>query len=853
MLLQKLNHRLGLWRSGNYKTKNFDVIKELLQFQRENGILKYLREPQFEAIETHFYLRIVENSPTVFELYKLYFTTKKELREALGIVKNQEILDLIENEENIFDKIINDLEFCKRNQLESVRETIQMQYSSYILALTMGTGKTNLIGVIIALEFCLALEYPDANFMKNALVFAPGTTILESLKEMLDIPFEKILPPRFYKKFLANVKVVYAKDGQKELQVEKNGHFHLIITNTEKIKLRAKNIEPGLDFERIEKLEHQNLEANHRLQAITSLPNLGIFSDEAHNTYGQDLHKALKRVRETIDYIADQTNLICVVNTTGTPYYKKQILKDVVNSYRLNQGIMDNILKSIRSVESYQMKSDSQDDHKTLLLKVMTDFTKTYKDVKTDIRCPAKIAFYFKNIEEANSSKEMINTFLLQNNLNWGVIINTQESTKADIDRFNRLNQPSSNDRVIILVGKGKEGWNCPSLFATALIRELTSSNNFILQASTRCLRQVPYNTIGATIYLDSKNCSVLEKELLETEGLTLNQVQNAKNNHITKKLTLLKVKIPTITIKKLVRKLEIDPKIQEFDYYKVFDSNVLDPDIIQTKYLFDTKKGILKQSSDIASELTNQSDYISNYQASYELCDNYQLEYNKIFELLNTKYPDGVIPISQYKSLLFNISKQSLKNYKIIEDVVQQSLMLIKPEGFLQDANGQYYIEIQISQDNLAKIKDKPDDQKFGYHYSPYNFDSTPEVNFFDEILNQINQKPENIEDLYFTGGLTNPSQTDFYFEYKKENGDYGKYYPDFVIKLKTGRVVIVEIKSARDKDNLIDGQNGLKAQSIKTLIDLNPDKMQYEYVSVENENIPTNIIELFKNIIQS
>jgi len=38
--------------------------------------------------------------------------------------------------------------------------------------------------------------------------------------------------------------------------------------------------------------------ANLRLQAIASLPNLAIFSDEAHHTYGQSLDTELKKVRK---------------------------------------------------------------------------------------------------------------------------------------------------------------------------------------------------------------------------------------------------------------------------------------------------------------------------------------------------------------------------------------------------------------------------------------------------------------------------------------------------------------------------------------------------------------------------
>ena len=46
-----------------------------------------------------------------------------------------------------------------------MRETLTLDYPSYILALAMGAGKTILIGAICATEFAMALEYPDGPFV----------------------------------------------------------------------------------------------------------------------------------------------------------------------------------------------------------------------------------------------------------------------------------------------------------------------------------------------------------------------------------------------------------------------------------------------------------------------------------------------------------------------------------------------------------------------------------------------------------------------------------------------------------------------------------------------------------------
>ena len=99
----------------------------------------------------------------------------------------------------------------------------------------MGTGKTVLIGTIIATEFAMALRYPKGDFMKNALVFAPGTTIIESLREISEVPFDQILPASLHRDFLANLKITYPQSWLKRQFKSKPGStYNVIVTNTEK-------------------------------------------------------------------------------------------------------------------------------------------------------------------------------------------------------------------------------------------------------------------------------------------------------------------------------------------------------------------------------------------------------------------------------------------------------------------------------------------------------------------------------------------------------------------------------------------------------------------------------------------
>jgi hypothetical protein len=224
--------------------------------------------------------------------------------------------------EDLFERIRTDDGFVADFRLQSLRESLSLEYPSYILALAMGAGKTVLIGAIIATEFALAIEYPDGPFVQNALVFAPGKTIIESLRELADIPYEKLLPPRLHRPFSTHLKLTFTRDGEKTIPVIAGSAFNLVVTNTEKIRIQKETIRKadlnGLFSDQQEE-EAKREVANLRLQSIASLPHLAIFSDEAHHTYGQSLDTDLKKVRRTVDYLAGATNLIAVVNTTGTP------------------------------------------------------------------------------------------------------------------------------------------------------------------------------------------------------------------------------------------------------------------------------------------------------------------------------------------------------------------------------------------------------------------------------------------------------------------------------------------------------------------------------------------------------
>jgi type III restriction enzyme len=483
------------------------------------------------------------------------------LLDAIGL-NQQGIKDfLLERDgdlEALWERVRSDDDFVRDYKLEAVRETLTLEYPSYILALAMGAGKTILVGAIIATEFAMGMEYPEGPFVQNALVFAPGKTIIESLRELLAIPYEKLLPPRLYKPFAASYKPLFTRDGEKDIPVIRGSLFNVVVTNTEKIRIQKETIRKSDIGELINsKGEEARAEiANLRLQAVASLPHLAVFSDEAHHTYGQSLGAELKRVRQTVDYLHHNSpNLICVINTTGTPYYQRQPLRDVVAWYGLSQGIRDGILKDVAdNIRQFEIGGHAD----KFVHHVVTDFFKEYGKVCLPNGSPAKVAIYFPQTNDLKELRPVIDNALVEVGQSPAIcLVNTSDAhltTQADINAFNRLNDPNAPHRVMLLVNKGTEGWNCPSLFSCALARRLKTSNNFVLQAATRCLRQIPGNSHKARIYLSKENLSILDTQLRETYGESVTDLNHAGQETRSAKILLNKVDVPPLVVTQTVR-----------------------------------------------------------------------------------------------------------------------------------------------------------------------------------------------------------------------------------------------------------------------------------------------------------
>jgi len=785
LLIEKLNEQVNDWRNKHYQGA-FSETKNILRHIKKVG---YLYTPQIEALETYIYLKEVLGNKTTDEVVKGLFSNNEKLIDSLPISDAEKY------------KLLKD-----KGSLEEMLSSIynKFDYPNQVYALTMGSGKTILMGTMILYEFVLSnLHNNDNRFAKNILVFAPDTTIIESLKEIKNFDYSKVIPKE-YQNILLNIKYHYLENT--DSAVNFLGNNNIIVSNSQKIIIKTKHKKDnGQQFLLNEREREKQTIINKRLQAIKTLENLSILVDEAHHSYGSkgkdSLQTKLKSSRETILHIHQEgkTPIVNVVNLTGTPYVENKMINDVVYHFGLKQGIEQGILKQVRFFEYDNIKSEQ------FLDQVVTHFIEQYSKKKLEGKLP-KIAIYASSIEDLQQNlRPTLEKILLNKKIDTNKILEYHTKAEQFKDEFILLDTIESKKQFILLVGKGTEGWNVRSLVATALFRK-PSSSIFVLQSTTRCLRSIGDNSTVATIFLSPENARILDNELENNFGVTRADLEQQSVDRV--EITLNVQKKKTIKVKKEIREV-IGIASKKDNEVKLLPIQNLIEQIgtvtIKSKFIeLNTSKSEanLRESKDQEIELTSRK--TSLYEVISELSIATHLTCITIKNILqqNKLLTDSlVIAVGKKHEILNFLAQQIIAEmfeYKEKVIFIDETIELTKnfPFKISRDKNTK-------SNNNLIVYKEDKSPHRLGFHIDPYAFDSEDELELFSFLEREL-EPNEFIKDIYFTGNINDQTHTDFYFEYwNPQTEKLSNYFPDFLIETNTERFVVIEVKSDKERTN--------------------------------------------------
>ncbi len=818
-----------------------DLTRKFLAYNdSEDNSRAFLRKPQFEALEMYVFVKEFMNNKQVYKMFDDWRNRRERFSEAspYSISKDGQIFLFDQQTEQQTDAIF--------RQMQKYRES----YPNYIYALTMGLGKTILMATCIYYEFLLANKYPkDKRFCHNALVFAPDKTVLQSLREIMTFDKTKVVPPEYARVLDSNIKFHFMDDTGTILHTIDDSDFNIIISNTQKIIVKKKRKETSaaetlfgvsgsllsavydteIDDDEDDAWDDTTLMDNQRFKKLCRLPQLGVYVDEAHHLFGSDLEKQIRSrganktsLRGTINLLAENTSIVACYNYTGTPYVKNQLLPEVVYAYGLRESIWNGFLKDADLIGFENVKSDE------FLTVVVTKFWEKYGG-KTYESLNPKLAIYAAGVEEAVTEvRPVLEKILSERGIpSSKILLNVGDAkyTKDDDLRdFNNLDVPGTEGnekQFIILVEKGKEGWNCRSLFGVALFRS-PKSKIFVLQATMRCLRAITDERLTATVFLSKENYDTLDDELHKNFNMEIKDIKNPSNAHRHRYQVRVLPPPRTITIKRTwheytLHKKEysgpVDFKLATIDYSKY----------VSTMY----GGGSLARETRVQEE---NIDYVKEKMqySEFSLCGEVAryLNISCVIALrILRESVDGIKAVlekvNQYNAVLDDHIIPTV--FRTLFDITAEQRTEDKELVLLREPKGSGYYEFS-SKDDLVLTNlypgFTPEQVKKSFHADTYCFDSVPEKECFLQYI-----KSSKVAAVYFTGMFTSNQGDLFLHYYDPESRRIRQYYPDFLAKMSDGSYRLIEVKG----DHMIEDEVVKAKEAAARELAAANDKMEY------------------------
>jgi type III restriction enzyme len=810
-----------------------DPTRRFLDFndQEKNDRKVFLRRPQFEALEMYVFLKEYLGNEQVSTVFAKWFNKTGPFS---GMKEEISFSDARQG------SLFSDATASNFKSVYDYYKKYAENYPNYIYALTMGVGKTILMATCIFYEFLLSYKYPkDPRFCHNAVVFAPDLTVRQSLREIQTFDRSLVIPPEYVSILNANLKFHYLQENAGGAKVTLNtidgSDFNLVITNTQKVILKKKNKErlgvesllndtpietagPASDLikeiyndENIK--DEGDLISNQRFQKLARLSQLGVYVDEAHHMFGSELEKSLlssgadkTSLRNTINYLAgklDQagSRVVGCYNYTGTPYVKHQMLPEVVDYYGLKQAIHDGYLKKVE-IKGFDNVRDEQ-----FLRTALTAFFQTYGGKVYENGLTPKMAIFgAQDSEITDIVKPIVEKVLSELGVSSDtILVNIGDETvthQSDINDFNNLDVPGSQGnkkQVILLVNKGKEGWNCRSLFMVAMFRS-PDSRVFVLQATMRCLRKITDTQQKALVFLSQDNYTILDEELTNNFGISIKEVNEA--GQAEKETIEVRVVMPIRTIQ--ISELRHDYSLIAKNPVSPIDFGLSSLDLEPYKSRVRTKVDLGSNRSEIVQEIRGEHNIqYSEIMIVAEISRYLNMSCLKIENVINNCV-DGVdlliTYVSSYNQILYDVVIPKVFSYffdvkEAVASTTKEVPLLKEPEN----ADHYSYKALKsLVEGRFDGLYDKYKDISF--HADNYCFDSKPERDYFLDRL--MNAQKFGIKHIYFTGMFTSDSNGLSIQYIDPESNSIRNYYPDFVIEYNDGHTDLIEVKG----DNKID-----------------------------------------------
>ncbi|MCF8083003.1 MAG: DEAD/DEAH box helicase family protein [Deltaproteobacteria bacterium] len=737
----------------------------------------------------------------------------------------------------------------------------------FVVKMATGSGKTKVMSLALAWSFYHKLYEPDSDLARNFLVIAPNIIVLDRIYmdfQGLRIFFEDPVIPdngvggrNWRDDFQLTLHV------QDEVRITRPTG-NIFLTNIHRV-YAGNDIPPSADDEDLreyflgKRWTGATTDSKVDLGMIVrDISELMVLNDEAHHIHDPSMawFKSIEDIHNRLKHKSAALSL--QVDTTATPKHNNgAIFVQTVTDYPLVEAISQNVVKhpvlpdapsraklterqSAKFTEKYadyiqlgviewrKAYAEHEKLGKKAILFVMTDDTRNCDDVAEylegtypDLKGAVLVIHTKKNgeISESMSGK-----------------------SKEELDKLreqaNAIDGEDSPYKAIISVMVLKEGWDVRNVTTIVGLRAYSAMSNILPEQTLgRGLRKMYPGGVEEYVSVVGTNAFMDFVESIQAEGVVLERkamgegtgpktplVVEVDRENVNKDIDDLDIEIPLLTprvYREYKNLSDLDPRAlgHEHVLYLEFSEEEQREIVFKDITTGEVSHTTVLDTAGIADYRSVIGYFSQTIMKDLHLVSGYDVLYGKVKAFVQNDLFGRKVELESPNTLR-NLSE--LAATKTLLETFKRAInaLTVQDKG---DAEIRDTIKLRQTRPFVAK------DQ--GY--------MIPKKSVFNRIIG------DSRFELIFAGFLEdcddvisyakNYLAVHFKLDYVNADGDISNYYPDFIVKLTDGRIIIVETKGQEDLDV------PMKMERLKQWcedINKTQSKAEYDFVFVDDEN---------------
>ena len=846
-LVQKIREQVKTWRDNSYSGASA-TSKALLNWWFKN-------------------LHLQEQSDGTVSEFQYYFAQREALETIIylyDVVKVRDEFDL--------------MRFDSSRAIST--GMFDENWRRFVIKMATGTGKTKVMSLAIAWSFFHKLYEQDSELSRNFLVIAPNIIVLDrlhhdfqGLRIFLEDP---VLPDNG---FAGNN---WRDDFQLTLHVQDEVRTvrptgNIFLTNIHRVYSSDQSPplpddENSMDYFLGKKPTGATTDSTVDLgDIVRDIDELMILNDEAHHVHDPKLawFKSIEDIHNRL--LQKGSELALQVDVTATPKHSNgAIFVQTVSDYPLVEAISQNVVKhpvlpnaesraklaerqSVKYTEKYadylelgviewrKAAEEHEKMGKKAILFVMTDNTQNCDEV----------AAYLENLHSALKDAVLV----IHTNKS-GEISEAKSSKKqAELEKLrkqaNDIDSLESPYKAIVSVLMLKEGWDVKNVTTIVGLRAYSAKPNILPEQTLgRGLRLMYAGTAEETVSVIGTDAFMEFVESIKSEGVELERQPMGEG---TKPKAPIVIEVDKTNVNKDIDALDIEIPILTRRIYREY-TNLADLDVTQLDFPpviyqafgeAEIREIVFKDMT--TGEVTHTTVMDSNGVADYRsvvgyfaetickdlrLVSSYDVLYGKVKDFVQHQLFGETVMLEDPNTL------QNLSELPATKTVMETFKYAIN-DLTIQDRGDAELSETTRAQDArpfIVKEQESLIPQKSVFNRI------TGDSHFELEFAAFLENSPDVVSHAKNYPGMH------FKLDYINADGDISNYYPDFLVKLTDGRVIVVETKGREDLD--VPRKMQRLSQWCEDVNNLSPNAI-YDFVYVDQENFDVYRPETFQQLL--